>query len=276
MNLPRLIHVKRFVSSPLTNKMMIIITIYFVTFFSFSFFLFAPNIGAKAYAQVGTNSNDSSTLIFEDMRTIMRDQQRDIASINNMTSAQVELIKNMESLQLEELKDINTVSTKLDTQGAYTALSVFFLGIGLVVFGLRLTTRTSPQIGRYFTIMVWALTIPVMILIGLFQYGLITGNSPLASLRIEEPYSLLSFLMYVPIGIVVFMLLAQHKIMHAQAQAAQAAQAHAAQVQAQAKESNQGKNDVFQELERLASLKQQGLITEEEFQKLKTRLLLGV
>jgi multidrug resistance efflux pump len=95
-------------------------------------------------------------------------------------------------------------------------------------------------------------------------------------LRVEDPYSLLSFLMYVPIGIVVFMLLAQHKIMHAQAQAAQAAQAHAAQAQAQAKESNQGKNDVFQELERLASLKQQGLITEEEFQKLKTRLLSGV
>jgi multidrug resistance efflux pump len=82
--------------------------------------------------------------------------------------------------------------------------------------------------------------------------------------------------MYVPIGIVVFMLLAQRKIMHAQAQAAQAAQAHVAQAQAQAKESNQGKNDVFQELERLGSLKQQGLITEEEFQKLKTRLLSGV
>ncbi len=72
------------------------------------------------------------------------------------------------------------------------------------------------------------------------------------------------------------MLLAQHKIMHAQAHAAQAAQAHAAQAQAQAKESNQGKNDVFQELERLGSLKQQGLITEEEFQKLKMRLLSGI
>ena len=66
---------------------------------------------------------------------------------------------------------------KQTTQGAYTALSVFFLGIGLVVFGLRLTTRTSPQIGRYFTIMVWALTVPVIILIGLFQDGAITGNT---------------------------------------------------------------------------------------------------
>src|SRR5918995_2350016 len=258
MNLYRLIHVKGFVSSPILVKMMIIIIIvaYAVTSF------FEPNIGAKAYAQ---EINNNSTLILEDMRTIMRDQQRDVASIRNTSSANVEALTNM-----------GANLAKLTTQGAYTALSVFFLGIGLVVFGLRLTTRTSPQIGRYFTIMVWALTIPVIILIGLFQYGLITGNSPLAYLRIEEPYSLLSFLMYVPIGIVVFMLLAQRKIMHAQAQAAQAAQAHAAQAQAQAKESNQGKNDVFQELERLASLKQQGLITEEEFQKLKTRLLSGV
>jgi uncharacterized membrane protein len=127
-----------------------------------------------------------------------------------------------------------------------------------VIFGLRLTTRTSPQIGRYFTIMIWALTIPVCILVGLFQYGLITGNSPFAFLRIEEPYSLLSFLMYIPIGIVIFVLLALHRIMHAQAQA---------------KGSNQGKKDVLQELERLDDLEQQGLITEEEFQKLKADLL---
>jgi hypothetical protein len=258
MNLHRSIHVRGFVSSPILGKMMIIIII--VAYAATSFF--EPNIGAKAYAQ---EINNNSTLILEDLRTIMRDQQRDIASIRNTSSADVEALTNM-----------GTNLAKLTTQGAYTALSVFFLGIGLVVFGLRLTTRTSPQIGRYFSIMVWALTVPVIILVGLFQYGLITGNSPLALLRVEDPYSLLSFLMYVPIGIVVFMLLAQHKIMHAQAQAAQAAQAHAAQAQAQAKESNQGKNDVFQELERLASLKQQGLITEEEFQKLKTRLLSGV
>ena len=259
---------KEFASSPLTREMMIIIITLCATTFLFASSFF----GVKAYSQ--ENNGNNTTLILEDMRTIMRDQQRDIASIRNTSSADVEALTNM-----------GTNLAKLTTQGAYTALSVFFLGIGLVVFGLRLTTRTSPQIGRYFTIMVWALTVPVIILVGLFQYGLITGNSPLALLRIEEPYSLLSFLMYVPIGIVVFMLLAQGKIMHAQAQAAQAAQAHAAQAQAQAhaaqaqaqaKESNQGKNDVFQELERLASLKQQGLITEEEFQKLKTRLLSGV
>ena len=58
-------------------------------------------------------------------------------------------------------------------------------------------------------------------------------------------------------------MLAQKRIMHAQAAQAQAAQA------AQALQAPQ-------ELERLGSLKQQGLISEEEFQKLKMRMLSGV
>jgi hypothetical protein len=121
-----------------------------------------------------------------------------------------------------------------------------------VIFGLRLTSRTSPQIGRYFTIMVWALTLPVCVLIGLFQYGLITGNSPFAFLRIEEPYFLLSFLLYIPIGIVVFLLVEQKGIV--QDQAAQISRS-------------------IQEMEKLVELKERGMITEEEFRKLKTELL---
>ena len=61
--------------------------------------------------------------------------------------------------------------------------------------------------------------------------------------------------------------------------AAQAQQAQIDQTQAQAAHAaqapSQGK-DMFEELERLGSLKQQGLITEEEFQKLKMRLLSGI
>jgi hypothetical protein len=250
MNLSLSIYKKGFVSSPLTSDIMIkiiIITIYFATFFSFSSFFFAPNIGAKAYAQ---EINNNSTLILEDLRAIMRDQQRDIASLNNMTSAEVELIKNMESLQLEELKDINTVSTKLATQGAYTALSVFFLGIGLVVFGLRLTSKVAPRIGRSMTIMVWALTIPVIILIGLFQYGVLTGTS-LISVG-EEPFSLLSFLLYIPIAIVIFLLLEEKGIVQEQS-------THI--------------SGPILEMEKLVGLKERGMITEEEFQKLKAELI---
>jgi multidrug resistance efflux pump len=99
----------------------------------------------------------------------------------------------------------------------------------------------------------------------------------------SDPFLLLSFLMYIPIAIVVFLLLAQKKIMHVhEAQAAHAAkvtqEAHAAQARAQAaaQESSQVKKDPYQDLERLVSLKQQGLISEEEFQKLKMRLLSGI
>jgi heme/copper-type cytochrome/quinol oxidase subunit 2 len=156
----------------------------------------------------------------------------------------------MESLQLEELKDINTVSTKLATQGAYTALSVFFLGIGLVVFGLRLTSKVAPRIGRSMTIMVWALTIPVIILIGLFQYGVITGTSLISAG--EEPFSLLSFLLYIPIAIVIFLLLEEKGIVQEQS-------AHI--------------SGPILEMEKLVGLKERGMITEEEFQKLKAELM---
>src|SRR5215207_201594 len=259
------IHMKRFVS-PLVIRMMIIIITLCTA--SFSFFFFTPNFGAKAYAQ--EINNDNSTLLLEDMRSIMRDQQRDITSIRNTSS-----------VEAGALTQMAVSSSRLAIQATYTALCVFFLGIGLVVFGLSLTTRSSPQIGKYFTITVWALTAPVIMLIGLFQYGAITGNNLLGVFR-SDPFLLLSFLMYIPIAIVVFLLLAQKKIMHVhEVQAAHAAkvtqEAQAAQARAQeaAQESSQVKKDPYQDLERLVSLKQQGLISEEEFQKLKTRLLSG-
>src|SRR5215212_2471762 len=262
------IPLKGFVSSTVMGKMMIITIIMAIILCATTFF-FAPNFGAKAYAQ--EINNDNSTLLLEDMRSIIRDEQRDIASIRNTSSVEAGALTQMAAS-----------SSRLAIQATYTALCVFFLGIGLVVFGLSLTTRSSPQIGKYFTITVWALTAPVIMLIGLFQYGAITGNNLLGVFR-SDPFLLLSFLMYIPIAIVVFLLLAQKKIMHVhEVQAAHAAkvtqEAHAAQARAQAaaQESSQVKKDPYQDLERLVSLKQQGLISEEEFQKLKMRLLSGI
>jgi hypothetical protein len=268
MNVHLAIQMKGFVSSSVMGKMMIAIT------FCAATLLFVSNFGAKAYAQ----ENNNNTLILEDMRAIMRDQQRDISSIKNTSSAQVEALNQMgmssantSSAQVEALNQMGMSSAKLATQGAYTALSVFFLGLGLVIFGLKLTTRSSPLIGRIFTIMVLALTIPVCFLVGFFQYGAITGNTLLNILGSGEPYFILSFLLYIPIGIILFVMLTQKRIMHAQAAQAQAAQAAQAQA-AQAAQALQAP----QELERLGSLKKQGLISEEEFQKLKMRMLSGI
>jgi membrane protease subunit (stomatin/prohibitin family) len=56
--------------------------------------------------------------------------------------------------------------------------------------------------------------------------------------------------------------------------AAQAQQSQIDQAQAQAAQAaNQGKKSITQELEKLASLRQQGILSEEEFQQMKTRIL---
>src|SRR5215213_9498658 len=123
-------HLKGFVSSTVIGKMMMITIIMAIILCATTFF-FGPNFGAKAYAQ--EINNDNSTLLLEDMHSIIRDQQRDIASISNSSSTEVELMENMISRQLEILNDINITSTKLASQGAYSSLSVFFLGIGLVI-----------------------------------------------------------------------------------------------------------------------------------------------
>jgi uncharacterized membrane protein len=235
MNVHLAIYMKGFVISPAIGKMIIIITLLCAT----ATLLFVSNFGAKAYAQEN-NNNNNNTLILEDIRAILRDQQR------NMTPA-----------QLETLNEINDSSTKFAIQGAYTALSVFFLGIGLVIFGLRMTTKVSPQLGRRFTLMVWALTLPVIILVGLFQYGEITGNTALALFESEEPYFILTFLLYIPIGILLFLLFEQKAIVAAEAE----------------NTARQKKGDRIHEIEKLVELKERGVITEEEFQKLKTELL---
>ena len=69
----------------------------------------------------------------------------------------------------------------------------------------------------------------------------------------------------------------QEQLQQAQAQAEQAERAaQAAQLQAvqgQARGSNANKDDALHKLEKLSTLRQQGLITDEEFQKMKSRLI---
>lgn|SRR5262245_3257353 len=68
--------------------------------------------------------------------------------------------------------------------------------------------------------------------------------------------------------------LQQEQINQAQAQAAHAQQmAQAAQAQ---QTSSPSKKDPIKEIERLANLKQQGILSEEEFQQLKIKLLSGI
>jgi hypothetical protein len=164
--------------------------------------------------------------------------------------------ENSTAREIAILNEINLTSTKLATQGAYTALSVFFLGVALVIFGLRLTTKGITHMGKYFTLMVWALTIPVMILISVFQVGIVT-NSAVKFHETEEPFFILSFLMYIPMGIILFLLIQQKKIIGSQA----------------ARLTDETERNLIQELEKIFTMKEKGMISNEEFQKLKTELL---
>ena len=56
--------------------------------------------------------------------------------------------------------------------------------------------------------------------------------------------------------------------------AAQAAQLQA--VQAQTREPNENKDDALHRLEKLGTLRQQGLITDEEFQRMKSKLISSI
>ena len=173
------------------------------------------------------------------------------------TTSSIEEIKNMTTTEMAILEEISLTSTKLATQGAYTALTVFFLGLGLVIFGLRLTSKPAKSTSKYLLIMVWALTIPVLAIVAIYQYGALTNSIPNLFLR-DEPFLLLSLLMYIPIGIVLFLLFTQKKI---------------------AKQSNADESSDWVKanhllvIERLTSLKEKGALKEDEIEKLKKMLI---
>jgi hypothetical protein len=164
----------------------------------------------------------------------------------------------MTALEIAILSETNMTSTKPATQGVYTGLSVFILSGQCLgdIFGLRLTTKGITHLGKYFTLMVWALTIPVMILVSVFQVGIVT-NSVIKFHETDEPFFILSLLMYIPIGIILFLLIQQKKIIRSQA----------------ARLTDQTERNLIQELEKIFTMKEKGMISNEEFQKLKTELL---
>ena len=143
---------------------------------------------------------ENSTTAIREMQTILNNQTHDIGVIKNTTSAQNKV-----------LEKVTTSLSKSATQGAYTALSVFFLGIALVVLGLRMSFKGLQNFGRYFNLMVWALTTPVLVLILIYQIGIATGNRIMIYAS-DEPYLVISFLLYIPLGIIIFLLIAHGKM----------------------------------------------------------------
>ena len=194
---------------------------------------------------IPAGAQGNGTALLDEIGTSVNTNREGISRLSNMTMAEMAI-----------LNDISLTSTKLATQSAYTAMSVFFLGIGLVIFGLRLTGRAVAHMGKYFTIMIWALTVPVIVLIVAFQLNAVLGVSTILA-ESDEPFFLLSFLMYIPIAIVVFLLLAQKKMIHQQP----------------AKAPDPIEHDPIRRIEMASALMEKGMITEEEFKSLKSGIL---
>jgi hypothetical protein len=146
-----------------------------------------------------TLGQENSTAARIETQSMPSNQTSDISVIKNITATQNKVFEKMaESL------------SKSSIQGAFTAMSVFFLGIALVVLGLRMTSRVQ-NFGKYFNLMVWALTIPVLVIIVVYQIGIITNN-PIKFYGSDEPYLLISSLMYIPLGIVLFLLISHSRM----------------------------------------------------------------
>src|SRR6185503_10675994 len=156
-------------------------------------FIISLGLGADVHGQENTSASPT------EIQTMPSNQSSDIEIIKNITSNQNKVFEKM------------AVSiTKSSTQGAITAMSVFFLGIALVVLGLKMTSRVQ-NFGKYFSLMVWALTIPVLVIIVIYQIGILTNN-PIMFYTTDEPYILISSLMYIPLGIVLFMLISHSRM----------------------------------------------------------------
>ena len=135
----------------------------------------------------------------------------EIQTVPSNQTSDIEIIKNITSTQNKVFLKMAESITKSSIQGAITAMSVFFLGIALVVLGLRMTSRAPQNFGKYFNLMVWALTIPVLVIIVIYQIGIVTNN-PIMFYATDEPYILISSLMYIPLGIVLFMLISHSRM----------------------------------------------------------------
>jgi len=134
------------------------------------------------------------------LQSVISNHSDDIKVIRNSTSAQVQVLKSM--------VEAFVISS---AQIMYTTLGVFLLGVTLIIYGLRLTLRAPKQTSRYFKAMMCALVSPVIIIVLVYQLGIAFG-SPLEIYRIVPPLLLITLLLWIPIGIIVFLLVADNKL----------------------------------------------------------------
>ena len=148
-------------------------------------------------ASAATNSIDQIIK----QRNITSNQSSDLRDIRKLTSEEVQL-----------LRELGQGFSRTTTQSQFAALGIFLLGISLIIYGLRLTVKaTDKQTSRYFKAMIWALIIPVVALIAVYQIGILLGL-PILIYKLNEPFFFVSLLLLIPATIIIILLLAEKKL----------------------------------------------------------------
>jgi hypothetical protein len=135
-------------------------------------------------------------------RNISSNQSGDITAIKNSISEEVQLLRNM-----------TQGFERSSTQSSFAALGVFLLGLTLLLYGLKLTMKaTSKVTSMYFKAMMLALLTPVIIIIVIYQLGIVAGIT-FEFTKATEPFFFISLVLWIPIGIVIFLLVVEKRLL---------------------------------------------------------------
>ena len=135
-----------------------------------------------------------------------------IVQLKNIASNQSSDIKEMKKLMSQEVQLLKSMGQEFDktaTQSSFAALGVFFLGLTLVIFGLKLTLKaTDRRTSRYFKVMMLGLIIPVIALLAGYQTGI-----PIY--KAGDSFFFISILLIIPTAMVIFLIAAEGKLVAA-------------------------------------------------------------
>ena len=110
------------------------------------------------------------------------------------------------SQEVELLKSMGQGFSKTSTQASFTALAVFFLGMTLVIYGLRLTLKaTDRRTSLYFRAMMLGLITPVIALLAIYHSGI-----PLY--KLDDSFFLISVLLMIPVDMIIFLLIPEGRL----------------------------------------------------------------
>jgi hypothetical protein len=140
------------------------------------------------------------------------DQMVRLQSVISNHSDDIKAIRNSTSAQVQVLKSIAQGFAISSAQIMFATLAVFLLGVTLVIYGLRLTLRGAKQTSRYFKVIMGALLSPVIVIIMAYQLG-IAFRAPLEIYKIAPPLLIISLLLWIPTGVILFLLVADRKLM---------------------------------------------------------------